>query len=162
GNIVRSAVSQGDPAKAAVREGVLRLFPEWGKNPLWQETRLTTGFQLLTDVGDELRHRLAFDEEQYRLMTQEGVRSIMVQAVGSFRVQPVAPREQTAPLLTLLSPADSGRRSTGAHPPLVEELALHAGHLIENARLLRELRVNEARFRVAIAGARTLVFEQDL
>jgi PAS domain S-box-containing protein len=154
GHIVRSAVSRGDPAKAAVREEIIKAFPDWEKNPLWEELRLTTGFQLLTDVGDDLRHRIALNEEQYRLMTQEGVRSIMV--------QPVVSRGQTAAIITLLFTAESGRRYTRDHPPLVEELALHAGHLIENARLLRELRTNEARFRVAIAGARTLVFEQDL
>jgi PAS domain S-box-containing protein len=154
GHIVDTAVSRGDPAKAMVREAIIKAFPDWGKHPLWEEMRLTTGFQLLTDVGDELRRRLAFTDEQYRLMTQEGVHSIMV--------QPVVSRGQTAALLTLLFTADSGRRYTRDHPPLIEELALHAGHLIENARLLRGLRANEARFRVAIAGARTLVFEQDL
>jgi len=137
-----------------VREAIINAFPDWRKNPLWEEMRLTTGFQLLTDVGDELRRRLALTDEQYRLMTQEGVRSIMV--------QPVVSRGQTAALITLMFTAESGRRYTGDHPPLIEELALHAGHLIENARLLRDLRSNEARFRVSIAGARTLVFEQDL
>ena len=154
GHIINTAVSRGDPAKAVVREAIIKAFPDWGKNPLWEEMRLTTGFQLLTDVGDELRRRLALTDEQYRLMTQEGVRSIMV--------QPVVSRGQTAALITLLFTAESGRRYTGDHPPLIEELALHAGHLIENARLLRDLRSNEARFRVSIAGARTLVFEQDL
>jgi signal transduction histidine kinase len=154
GHIVRSAVSRADPAKAMVRETIIKAFPDWGKNPLWEEMRLTSGFQLLTDVSDELRHRIAFNEEQYRLMTELGVRSIMV--------QPVVSRGQTAAILTLLFTAESGRRYTGDHPPLVEELALHAGHFIENVRLLRDLRKNEARFRVAIAGARTLVFEHDL
>jgi PAS domain S-box-containing protein len=154
GRIIRSAVSRGDPAKATVREAILRAFPDWSKHPLWEEMRLTSGYQLLTDVGEALRRRLALNEEQYRLMTQEGVRSIMV--------LPVLSRGQTAAILTLLFTAESGRRYTHDHPPLVEELALHAGHFIENVRLLRELRRNEARFRVAIAGARTLVFEQDL
>jgi len=153
GHIVRSAVSRGDPAKAALREAIVRAFPDWVKHPLWEEMRLTSGFQLLTDVGDELRRRLALNEEQYRLMTQEGVRSIMV--------QPVVSRGQTAALITLMFTSESGRRYSRDHPPLVEEMALHAGHLIENARLLRDLRTNEARFRVSIAGARTVVFEHD-
>src|SRR5262249_27586428 len=41
------------------------------------------------------------------------------------------------------------------------ELALHAAHIIENARLLSDLRATEGRFRVSLAGARTAVFEQD-
>jgi PAS domain S-box-containing protein len=154
GRIVHSSVSRGDPAKATIREAIIKAFPDRGKHPLWEAMRLTTGFQLLTDVGDELRRRLAFNEEQYRLLTQEGVHSIMV--------QPVVSRGQTAALITLMFTVESGRRYTGDHPPLIGELALHAGHLIENARLLRDLRTNEARFRVSIAGARTLVFEQDL
>jgi PAS domain S-box-containing protein len=154
GHIVRSAVSRGDPAKAKLREAIIKAFPNWSEHPLWEEMKLTSGFQLLTDVGDALRRRLAFNEEQYRLMTREGVRSIMV--------QPILSRGQTAAIMTLLFTAESGRRYTRDHPPLVEELALHAGHLIENARLLRDLRRNEARFRVSIAGARTVVFEHDL
>src|SRR5262249_6280721 len=46
-------------------------------------------------------------------------------------------------------------------PPLAEELALHAAHCFENARLMKELRASEARFRIALATARTVVFEQD-
>src|SRR5262245_9472729 len=153
GHIARSAVSRGDPAKAAVREAVIRAFPDWDKHPLWEEMRLTSGFQLLTEVGDELRRRIALNEEQYRLMTEEGVHSIMV--------LPVVSRGQTAALMTLLFTTESGRRYSRDHPPLAEELALHAGHLIENTRLLRELRMNEARFRVSIAGVRAVVFEHD-
>jgi PAS domain S-box-containing protein len=154
GHIVRSAVSRGDPAKAKLREAIIKAFPNWSEHPLWEEMKLTSGFQLLTDVGDALRRRLAFNEEQYRLMTREGVRSIMV--------QPILSRGQTAAIMTLLFTAESGRRYTRDHPPLVEELSLHAGHLIENARLLRDLHRNETRFRVSIAGARTIVFEHDL
>ncbi|HEX7797477.1 MAG TPA: ATP-binding protein [Vicinamibacterales bacterium] len=154
GHIVRSAVSPGDPARAAVRDAIVKAFPDWEKNPLWEEMRLTSGFQLLTEVGDQLRRRIALNEEQYRLMTEMGVQSIMV--------LPVVSRGQTAALFTLMFTTESGRRYSHDHPPLAQELALHAGHLIENARLLRELRRNEARFRVAIAAARTVVFEHDL
>jgi GAF domain-containing protein len=119
-------VSQGDPAKAAVRDAVIRAFPDWEKHPLWEEMRLTSGFQLLTDVGDERRRRIALNEEQYRLMTHEGVHSIMV--------LPVVSRGQTAALITLMFTTESGRRYSHDHPPLAEEFALHAGHLIENTR----------------------------
>jgi signal transduction histidine kinase len=44
---------------------------------------------------------------------------------------------------------------------MAEELALHAAHTFENARLLKDLRPSEARFRIALAGARTAVYEQD-
>jgi signal transduction histidine kinase len=76
-------------------------------------------------------------------------------------VLPVVSRGQTAALITLMFTTESGRRYSRDHPPLAEELALHAGHLIENTRLLRELRMNEARFRISIAGVRAVVFEHD-
>jgi signal transduction histidine kinase len=44
---------------------------------------------------------------------------------------------------------------------LAKEVALHAGHALENARLMKELKAGQDRFRVALAGARTVVFEQD-
>jgi signal transduction histidine kinase len=76
-------------------------------------------------------------------------------------VVPVASRGQVAGIITLGYSIESGRRYGRYDPALGEELAVHAAHIIENARLMRELRSSEARFRIALAGARTAVFEQD-
>ncbi len=56
---------------------------------------------------------------------------------------------------------ESRRRYGRDDPGLTAELALHAAHIIENARLLRDLRSSEMRFRMSLAGAKTAVFEQD-
>jgi PAS domain S-box-containing protein len=56
---------------------------------------------------------------------------------------------------------ESGRRYGRDDPALAGELAFYAAHIIENARLMRDLRVSESRFRVSLAGAKTLVYEQD-
>src|SRR5262249_17349756 len=42
-----------------------------------------------------------------------------------------------------------------------EEFAVHAAQIIETARLMNELKATESRFRIALAGARTVVFELD-
>jgi PAS domain S-box-containing protein len=149
----RTIVTQADPAKAALREAAMRAMPDWSSNPLWTEMRLTSGFQLLSDVSDELLRKIALSEEQYRVLSQAGVRSLMV--------QPVVLRGKVVAILTLMYTTESGRRYGRDDPPLAAELSLHAAQIIENALLLRDLRSTEARFRVSLAGAKTVVFEQD-
>jgi signal transduction histidine kinase len=152
-HIVRTFVNQHDPDKAALRDEAMRVAPDWKRNPLWNEMRLTTGFQLLTDVSDEFLRKFAVNEEQYCVWARAGVRSIMV--------QPVVSRGEIAALLTLIYTTESGRRYGRDAPALGEELALHAAHIIENARLLKAIRESDARFRVCVASARTVVYEQD-
>jgi PAS domain S-box-containing protein len=115
--------------------------------------RLTTGFQLLTDVSDEFLRKFALNEQQYRVLLMAGVRSIMV--------QPVVARDQVAALLTCIYTTESGRRYGRDDPALAAELALYAANIVENARLLRDLRASEARFRMSLSGAKTVVYEQD-
>jgi signal transduction histidine kinase len=153
GAIVRTAVSQSDPGKAALRDAVMRAAPTWNKNPFWSKLKLTGGFQLLTDVSDELLRRLTVDEEQYGFMRQVGVQSIVV--------QPVVSRGQIVAIFNLMYTTESGRRYGRDDPGLAAEMALQAAYIIENARLLKDLRATETRFRVSLDGARTAVFEQD-
>jgi PAS domain S-box-containing protein len=68
--VVGTSVSQCDPGKAALREAAMRSAPEWNENPLWTRMKLTTGFQLLADVSDELLRKLTLNEEQYGFMKQ--------------------------------------------------------------------------------------------
>jgi signal transduction histidine kinase len=154
GRIIRTAVSQCDPSKAALRDAVLRAAPEWNENPLWTRMKLTTGFQLLSDVSDEFLRKITLNAEQYSFMRQVGIQSMLV--------QPVVSRGQIVAIFTLMYTTDSGRRYGKGDPELVAEMALHAAHIIENARLLGDLRSSEARFRISLAGAKTAVFEQDL
>ncbi len=55
--IVQSSVAQRDPGKAALRDAAMRAVPAWTHSPLWSELRLTSGFQLLTDVSDDMLRR---------------------------------------------------------------------------------------------------------
>jgi GAF domain-containing protein len=100
-----------------------------------------------------LLRKLTVNEEQYGFMKQVGVQSMMV--------QPVVLRGQTVAIFNLMYTAESGRRYGRGDPELAAEMALHTAHIVENAKLLRDLRASEARFRLAIAGAKTVVFEQD-
>ena len=93
---------------------------------------LTTGFQLLTEVNDDLLRRLASSETQYRLLAQIGVHSLMV--------VPLVSRGQIAGIMTFAYTADSNRRYGRDDPPVAEEIALHAAHGFENARLMKDLR----------------------
>lgn len=73
-------------------------------------------------------------------MKQVGVQSIMV--------QPVVSRGRIVALLNLMYTTESGRRYGRDDPGLAAEMALHASYVIENARLLKDLRASEARFRI--------------
>ena len=145
-------VAQRDAGKTALRDALLRELPTWRRHPLWQEM-LTGGFQLLTEVSDPMLRSLTSNEAQYRLLAQVGARSLMV--------VPIVSRGQIAGIITLVYTAESGRRYGRHDPALAEELALYTAHIVENARLLKELSSSEARFRVALASARTAVYEQD-
>jgi signal transduction histidine kinase len=152
GRIGPTYLAQRDPTRTALRDAIMRVTPFWDRHPLWQEL-LSTGFQLLAEVSDDLLHKLAPTEVQYRLLAQVGIRSLIV--------APLAVRGQITGIISCAYTAESGRRYGRDDPALAEELALHAAHAFENARLMKELKASEERFRVALAGAQTSVFEQD-
>jgi signal transduction histidine kinase len=150
--ITRSFLAHRDPARARLREEIMRAMPNWERHPLWQ-TMLTSGLQLLSEVNDDLLRRLSVSEEQYRLLSRMGLQSAMV--------VPLVSRGELTGIITFAYTAESGRRYRRYDAPLAEELALHAAQTFENARLLKDLKASEARFRIALAGARTAVYEQD-
>ena len=145
-------VAHRNPADTPLRNAIMRAIPSWDRHPLWREL-LPGGFQLLSNVTDDLLRRLAVSDEQYRLLLQIGVRSVIV--------VPLVTRGQVAGIVICAYTKESGRRYGRDDPALAEELALHAAHAFENARLMKDLKASEARFRIALAGARTSVYEQD-
>jgi PAS domain S-box-containing protein len=150
---VRSSfLAQRDPSKTHLRDTILRAATGMKHHPLWQELN-ATGFQLLSEVSDELLHTLAPTDELYELVRQLEIRSLMV--------VPVVSRGDTIAIFTFAFTAESKRRYDHNDPALAIEVALHAAHLAEHARLIAETKTSEARFRVALSDARTLVYEQD-
>ena len=152
GHIRRTFLANRDPSKAALREALVRELPAWDRHPLWQDL-LTNGYQLLSEVSDDMLHRLTSSSAQYRLLAHVGIISLIV--------VPLVSRGQITGILTFAYTKESGRRYGRDDPPLAEELALHAAHIFENAHLMKDLKSSEARFRIALAGARTIVYEQD-
>jgi signal transduction histidine kinase len=150
GRIKRSYVAHRDPAQSPLRDAIMRLVP--ARHPLWQEL-LTSGLQLLTEVSDDLLRRLASSEEQYRLFGQMGIRSLLV--------VPMVVRGKIIGIMNLVYTRQSGRRYGRDDPPLAEELALRTAQVFEGSRLMKDLKASEARFRIALACARTVVYEQD-
>jgi signal transduction histidine kinase len=145
-------VAQRDPSKAALRDELMAFLSVWDQHPLWQE-RLTAGYQLLTEVSANLLRRLTANEEHYQLLSKLGVRSLMV--------MPLAARGEIRGIVTCAYTGESGRRYGRDDPALAEEFALHAANAFEHARLMKDLKASEARFRIALASAQTIVFEQD-
>ena len=96
---------------------------------------LTSGFQLLSEVSDDLIRKLALNDQYHRLISQVGIRSLMVVPVVS-RGQPVA-------IMTFAYTDESGRRYGHDDPGLAVELGLHAAHIAENARLVAEAKTSE-------------------
>ncbi len=141
-----------NPADAPLRNAIMRAIPSWDRHPLWRQLS-PGGFQLLSEVTDDLLRRLAVSDEQYDLLVRIGVRSVLV--------VPLVTRGQIAGVIICAYTTESGRRYGRDDPALAEELAVHAAHAFENARLMKELRSSEARFRIALAGARTSVYELD-
>jgi signal transduction histidine kinase len=152
GRITRTFLAQRNPAKTFVRDALLRSLPAWDRHPLWREM-MTGGFQLLSEVSNDVLHKLAASEEQYEVLAQVGIRSVLV--------VPLVARGHITGIITCAYTTESGRRYGRHDPALAEELALHAAHSFENARLMKDLKSTEARFRIALAGARTAVYEQD-
>ena len=150
--IERTFLAHRNPADAPLRNAILRAIPTWKQHPLWQELR-PGGFQLLYEVTDDLLRRLSVSEGQYQLLSQMRVRSVMV--------VPLVSRGRIAGIITCAYTEESGRRYGRDDPALAEELSLHAAQAFENARLMKDLQSSEARFRIALAGARTSVYEQN-
>ena len=60
-----------NPADAPLRNAIIRAIPSWDRHPLWRQL-LPGGFQLLSELTDDLLRRLAVNEEQYGLLAQIG------------------------------------------------------------------------------------------
>ena len=137
-NIIRSrkvqytAVAHRNPAKAHVRDAFVRAVPNWDRHPLWQEM-LTGGFQLLSEVTDDLLHKLTVNDEQYQALSQTGIRSLMVVPLvtrGEIRASSPSATRQSQ---------DDGMAGTTFR--WLRKFAVHAAHIVENARLLKDLPV---------------------
>ena len=110
----------------------MRAIPAWDHHPLWREP---------ADRGLSAAHR------GDRRPAAPGLRSAR-RNTGCWRRWGFVPSwscrwcpaGQIAGIITFAYTEESGRRYGRDDPPLAEELALHAAHAFENARLMKNLR----------------------
>ena len=153
GEARRVHVAHRDPTRASLAEA-LRRFPldHASRVRLPAATAARTGRPVL--VCDPLEEALRdqTDGEYFDLIRQLHVCSILV--------IPVTLSTSIATMAFLMT-SESGRRYGEEDVALAEELVQRAAQIVENARVHRELRQTEERFRVALAHSNITLFEQD-
>jgi PAS domain S-box-containing protein len=147
----RVHVAHRDPQKAELAAALYRFQP-WRERPGIAD--LLAGRSLfVAHVDDDLLRANAASPEHFALIAQLGIRSVIV--------VPLRVRDATFAVMTFATTDESGRRYGTDDLALAEDLARRAAVIIDRARLHEELKASEARFRIALAAARTAVFEQD-
>ena len=151
GEARRIHIGHRDPHKADLAAELVRLRP-WPSRSAWPELLdgRTLFFPFVTD--EILRANLDCDEHV------ELARRIAVRSCISV---PLRAHDAIVAVMTFVTTAESERHYDYYDVVIAEELARRAAALLEHARLVGELKASDARFRIALALARTAVFEQD-
>ena len=149
----RVHVAHRDPARAPLAEA-LQGFPldHASRARLPAATAVRSGRPVLIPDCTEERFREQTGGEYLELIRQLGVCSLLV--------IPVTLSTSIATMAFLMT-SESGRRYGAEDVALAEELVRRASQIVENARVHRQLRQTEERFRVALAHSNITVFEQD-
>ncbi len=151
--IRRMEVAHRDPSRAPLA-AALRGFPldHASRRRVPAAEALRTGRPVLVaDYGEETLR--AQTEGEYReLVRRLDIRSLLVVPV---------PLSSARATMTFLMTAESGRRYGPEDVAAAEELVQRVGSVVENARVHRDLRRTEERFRVALAHSDITLFEQD-
>ena len=130
GALDRKALAHADPE---VREWALELsrrYPADPDQPVGVYQVIRTGqAEFYPEIPDELLREGAQDEEHYRILTEFGMRSVII--------VPMITRGRTIGALTFVS-GDSGRRFDEQDVELAQELARRCATAIDNARLYTE------------------------
>ncbi len=151
GKLRRVEVAHRDPARVAVAER-LRRIPPPTRDPALQE--LFSGRSVFVrDYTDAVVTEHAWDSEIIVIAREIGVRSLLL--------VPLVVRDAVVGVLTFAMTSESHRSYGEEDLALAEELARRAAAVVENARLHRELKRSEERFRVALAHTHVAVFETD-
>jgi PAS domain S-box-containing protein len=130
GGIERKALAHADPE---VREWALDISKRYPPEPdapagVYQVVR-TGQAELYPEIPDELLREGAQDEEHYRILTEFGMRSVII--------VPMITRGRTIGALTFVN-GKSGRRFDDQDVELAQELGRRCGTAVDNARLYTE------------------------
>ena len=151
GEARRIHIGHRDPAKADLAAELMRERP-WPSRIAWPD--LLDGRTLFFPiVTDEILCANLDSDAHVALARRLDVRSCIS--------VPLRERDATTAVMTFVTTAESERHLDYYDVVIAEELARRAAALLEHARLVGELKASDARFRIALAMARTAVFEQD-
>jgi signal transduction histidine kinase len=138
GTFRRLAVAHPDPAMVKVAYEMQSRFPENTRSPYGAHEVVRTGRTVwMPEIPGELLEDTSRSPEHTAL-----IRKLMLR---SYICAPILIRDRVAGVLTLVNTARS-RSFNEADVELAEDLALRAGHAIENARLYQQaLQANRAK-----------------
>jgi PAS domain S-box-containing protein len=153
GEIRRMEVAHRDPARAPLA-AALRGFPldHASRRRVPAAEALRSGRPVLVADYTEQVLRAQTEGEYLELARQLEVCSLLVVPV---------PLSSSRATMTFLMTSESGRRYGSEDVALAEELGKRVALIVDNARVHRELRRTEERFRVALAHSDITLFEQD-
>jgi PAS domain S-box-containing protein len=146
GSIRQVAVAHVDPEKVRYAWELDRRYPDNPAAPVGVPEVIRSGRPVLfEEVTDDVVRAVARDAQHLAILRQLGICSGMI--------VPLAARGRTVGAISL-GTAESGRRYGPEDLALAEELARRAALAVDNARLYREARAQEERFRLVAENVR--------
>jgi PAS domain S-box-containing protein len=137
GTVRRLAVQHVDPAKIEFAYEFMRRYPPREDDPT--RVALRTGQSILMpEIPEALLIESATNAQHLELMRTIGLKSVIC--------APMQARGRVLGVITFVT-SDSGRRYGSSDLALAEEIASRAAVAVENARLFKEVRESEERFR---------------
>ncbi|WP_426756871.1 PAS domain-containing protein [Myxococcus sp. Y35] len=150
GSTRQVGVAHVDPDKVRFGEELRVRYPPRHGDAMGVLAVIRTGEpMLLTDIPDALLVASTRDAEHLRLVRELGLRSAMV--------LPLPARGRTIGALSLFH-AESGRRFSQADVLLASQLAERAAVALDNARLIKDARRVEERFRSLVTASTQAVW----
>jgi PAS domain S-box-containing protein len=143
GELRRVAVAHVDPTKIEPAYEFSRRYPP-REEDLPRIVLRTGKSVLMDDIPDSLLKQNARDDEHYSLLREIGLKS--------FIIAPITFGARTLGIVTFAS-TESGRRYGLTDLRFAEELGRRAAMAVENARLYRESRESEERYRRIVQTA---------
>ncbi len=129
GELRRVTLTHADPQQRAHGEELARRYPPDPTTSAVYRVMRTAVSELHPEITDDMLREAARDEEQYRLLSEFGMRSALI--------VPMTVRERTLGVLTFVT-GPSGRRFDRADLGVADELARRCATALDNTRLYRE------------------------
>lgn len=152
GEFIRQvAVAHVDPAKVQWARDLNQRYPTRADDPQGVAQVLRTGQAVfMPDIPEEVLAAGAKDEEHLRIILGLGFRSAIA--------VPLIARDRTLGVLLMVTTDESGRRLDENDLTFAEELARRAAVAVDNARLFRQARQDEERFRALVEASSQMMW----